>query len=120
MGTDGLRLGGNFKAHWHAARACARSCPFWGRLCESLVSWHASSFGRLCSGCVTSIYSRVATFQPVDTSEGAQAALPCDSHGPSDFGRVIYLIYRDPRTGLIDLDDLGATLPLQLEVLGGV
>ena len=36
------------------ARACARSCtcPLFGTLSESLVSWH-SSFGRLC--CVTSI-----------------------------------------------------------------
>ncbi len=29
---------------------------------SELVSWHSSSFGRLC--CVTSIYSRVARFKP--------------------------------------------------------
>ena len=57
------------------ARACAQSCtcPFLGALSESLVSWHSSSFGRLC--CITSIYSRVARFKPVDTLEVAQAAL---------------------------------------------
>jgi hypothetical protein len=51
----------------------ARCTPFLGTLSESLVSWHTSSFGRLC--CVTSIYSRVARFKPVDTSDVAQAAL---------------------------------------------
>jgi hypothetical protein len=35
----------------------------WARFSESLVSWHISSFGRLC--CVTSIYSRVARFPEV-------------------------------------------------------
>ncbi len=47
--------------------------PFLGTLTESLLSWHSSSFGGLC--CVTSIYSRVARFKPVDTSEVAQASL---------------------------------------------
>jgi hypothetical protein len=48
---------------------------FFGTLSESLVSrsWHNSPFGRLC--CITSIYSRVARFKPVDTLEVAQAAL---------------------------------------------
>jgi hypothetical protein len=36
------------------------TCPFLGTLFMSRVSWHSSSFGRLC--CVTSIYSRVARF----------------------------------------------------------
>jgi hypothetical protein len=68
------------------ARLGSCPCPFWGTLsrAESLVSWHSSSFGRLC--CITSIYSRVARFRvkpvTVDTLEVAQELqMPCDSQG---------------------------------------
>jgi hypothetical protein len=65
--------------------------PVLGALSASLVSWHSSSFGRLC--CATSIYSRVARFKPVifvDTSEVAQVALQVTLIAP-DSGRVTYL-----------------------------
>ena len=70
-GTDGLsgkgctRMRPNLKLH----------LPVLGHAFESLVSWHSSSLqlqvGKLC--CVTSIYSSVVRFKPVDTSEVAQA-----------------------------------------------
>jgi hypothetical protein len=71
-----------------SARIC--TCPFVGALSESLVSWHrSSSFGRL--SCVTSIYSRVAKFRPIDTSQVAQPSCLVTLMVP-DTGRGI-LVY---------------------------
>ena len=76
------------RLHRKPARACARSCtcPFLGTLSESLVSWHSSSFGRLC--CASPIYSRVARFKPVDTFQGGSPSCLVTLM-VLDFGRVM-------------------------------
>jgi hypothetical protein len=58
-----------------AARACARSCtcPFWGTLSESLVSWHSSSFGRLC--CITACTIMRAIGMRAERADTAQTKL---------------------------------------------
>ncbi len=64
------------RLHAHAPEvAPCTTCPFLGTVFESLVPWHSQIViwegheGSVC--CVTSIYSRVARFKPVDTSEVA-------------------------------------------------
>jgi hypothetical protein len=93
-GCDHYGLGGKGakrqRLHAHAPEI-APARLFLGTLSESLVSWHSSSFGRL--WCITSIYSRVGRFKPVDTLEVAPSCLQVVALRVMvlDFGRVINL-----------------------------